>query len=309
MAQWGPALALLVSLQNDTEYTPQVELENSLKKAMIDSDIDFSPSAMLIHVYKTHVPHAHVTHALVYRASSLSTRVRLLLKQHFLQLEYTQLPLREAMLKAVQHVAHVKNRAEARQKGAKLRAADAEALAILACEESRRGNPYTPVDPDYAMLLFYYAVKRDNPDLFVCEWKGSAMYTYAADGKPVLHSCNSVTRRVSTGDILTDDEPPVPGIEHSCTFTMGGILRMLCVNPAGEGMELVLSKNPSTLHMDGAVVKHFKLSPVDGKVTGLSVSADTLSWATDSGGRSDVRIYVDDSDEIAFAETTLASTS
>ena len=303
MAQWGPALALLVSLQSVPDDKVDPELEQTLKKAMIDSDMDFSPPAMLIHVYNTHVPSAHVTHALVYRASSLSTKVRLLLKQHFLQLEYTQLAFREAMLSAIRYVAHVRGavRAEARRVGASMRAADLEALAIHACEQSRRGDPYTSVDPDYAMLLFYYAVKRDHPDLFKCEWKGSAMYMYAADGTPVLHSRNSVTRRMSVGAVLTDDEP-VSNIEHSCTFTLGGVLRMLCVNPEGEGMELVLSKNPSTLHMDGTVVKHFKLTPVEGKVTGLAVSTGTLSWTTDGGKSCEVRIYVDEAGEIVFEE-------
>lgn len=311
MAQWGPALALLVSLQSVPDDQVDPELEQTLKKAMIDSDMDFSPSAMLIHVYKTHVPSAHVTHALVYRASSLSTKVRLLLKQHVLQLEYSKLPFREAMLSAIRYVAHVKGaRAEARRVGASMRAADLEALAIHACEQSRRGDPYASVDPDYAMLLFYYAVKRDNPNLFACEWKGSAMYMYAADGTPVLHSCNSVTRRTSVGAVLTDDEP-VSNIEHSCTFTLGGMLRMLCVNPEGEGMELVLSKNSSTLHMDGTVVKHFQLTPVEGKVTGLTVSIQdevgTLSWAT-TGGSSEVRVYLDEADEIVFADAS-SSTS
>lgn len=306
MAHWAPGLALLVSFQNVSDAYRDVELEKHIKTAMVESDADLSPSAMLLHMYKAHVPKAHVTQALVYRASSLSTNVRLLLKQHFLQLEYATLSLREAMLKAIRFVAHVpkKTRAEARQAGPKLRAADLEALAIHACEESRRGNSDTPVNSEYAMLLFYYAVKRDNPDLFACEWKGSAMYMYASDGTPLLHSCNSVTRRIAVGAIHTDGDP-VPDIEHSCTFTLGGMLRMLCVNPAGEGMELVLSKNPTTLHMDGTVVKHFKLDPVESKVTGLAVSIQDevgmLSW-TEATGRSEVRIYLDDSGEIVFDE-------
>ena len=312
MAHWAPALALLVSFQNVADAGRDAELEKQIKTAMVESDADLSPPALLLHAYKAHVPKAHVTHPIVYRASSLSTNVRLLLKQHFLQLEYAALSFREAMLRAIRYVAHVsgKTRAEARQAGPRLRAASLEALAIRVCEESRRGTPDTPVNPDYAMLLFYYAVKRDNPDLFACEWKGSAMYMYAADGTPVLHSCNSVTRRIAVGAIHTDGEP-VPGIEHSCTFVLGGQLRMLCVNPDGAGMELVVSKNPATLHMDGTVVKHFKLDPVDGKVTGLTVRVQdevgTLEW-TAADGSCEVRIYLDDSDEMVFT-TSAASTS
>jgi hypothetical protein len=128
---------------------------------------------------------------------------------------------------------------------------------------------------------------------------------YGTDGTPMLLQA---TR--GAGSILTDDGAQlVPNIKHSCTFRIGQSTRMLCVNPEGDGMELVLVKNPSTCAMDGTVVKHFKLDPVEGKVTAIAVTmheasgtTGVLSWDDSAEQHSTkIQIHLESNDELAFS--------
>lgn len=316
---WASGLALLLSFVDDAQEHRDIPLEQQLKHAIAESDADLSPPAMLMHAYKTLVQNAHATHAMLYRASSVTTNVRLFLKQHFLQLDYAQLSLKDAMLRAAEYMrAHTDNsRGEeedvadaAKRAGESLRAPDLEALAIYACQKSRAlrrrrhsdmpDDTEAPVNPECALQIFYYAVKRDNADLFVCACTAckeeTHAYVYDADGTPMLHASHSAMR----GAILTDDSGPlVPNIKYSCTFRLGQSARMLCVNADGEGMELVLDKN-----LDGTVMKHFKLDPVEGSVTGISVNihgtTGVLSWEDAAKQNSTIQIHLEN-DELVFS--------